>query len=1026
MSRCGPARSILLLVAAACSKPVADRAQTHRGLRLVDFDRRAAAAPGAVAPRRGFYVPRSNARQGRIRAFRAATPTPSARKARTVAATSAAVDTKRLATTASTTPAASTPTANAGPASASTPATTAPAATAASMPTAAPAARARVDSWLSRRRQTATSATPRTTRASTMATATGATARAVTTSSRSGTGRARSCSARSAEVPPHYSSSLFARDFIGSTARTTRPMPPTSRPSISSTLNSDVCWKWMLRFAMMPARIDQRAGAGEQPAPHRAAVVEQDADPEQERDQRDPEARAVAGAHEPEAPVAAVHVHLLQQQVGADDDHDRADEEMLEAARRAPGLRTSIGTSFKMRPRERRRKSFAYTSGSGSFGRGQPSASDAATRTASTSARATTSRRAPVALPAPRRWNSTGTSTTRAPPRAARITRSPSANTPRAATARVQQLAPRQLDRSRIAARRAERAHDALVAPRDDAPIPRVDLALVRAHADHEVGARARPPRPSARARSSATGDPPTSGTPSRARACAYSARIDASMPRLSRAVEHAHARRRARRARARSRRCRRASRRCTRSPRALARPARRPASASSIVASIDAASLNAGITIDSDASVTPRNRSRRRAERCPLAESSIGRSSPSTDTCLSGTTRRSAPTSRPWPMRTTAQDRRLPQPIDASSSTRSRAASSRRADLGVPSALHARGCLSLTNVDAVVDEHAVRDVHAAQRTRTCRVDDPADALAELARAIAGIGYSTNAPTREYAPILQTVEVSDGELVHRRHALAENDIVSGAKQDCEPPVTRHHAAHYTAASCVRAIAIAVVLAAAPRPRRRNDPRPRVRRRERRRQAVGGRARRRGRGRRVRRARSSSTTDASGQFELDGSRPSAHGIVWVRVPDGFRPGPVWARWRRRERRRPRAAPARRADPRAADVRRRRRHAPVRRSRTYFGAARSRDRRRDRDRARSAAGVLHDPRRHHAGQPRRRVRRSSTARSPGSACRACRCPATTTGTTAARRGSRATAPTTTASTSAACTSSCGTWR
>ncbi len=33
------------------------------------------------------------------------------------------------------------------------------------------------------------------------------------------------------------------------------------------------------------------------------------------------------------------------------------------------------------------------------------------------------------------------------------------------------------------------------------------------------------------------------------------------------------------------------------------------------------------------------------------------------------------------------------------------------------------------------------------------------------------------------------------------------------------------------------------------------------------------------------------TDASGQFDLDGGA----GIVWVRVPDGFTPGPVWARW-----------------------------------------------------------------------------------------------------------------------------------
>lgn len=33
------------------------------------------------------------------------------------------------------------------------------------------------------------------------------------------------------------------------------------------------------------------------------------------------------------------------------------------------------------------------------------------------------------------------------------------------------------------------------------------------------------------------------------------------------------------------------------------------------------------------------------------------------------------------------------------------------------------------------------------------------------------------------------------------------------------------------------------------------------------------------------------TDASGQFDLDGGP----GIVWVRVPDGFTPGPIWARW-----------------------------------------------------------------------------------------------------------------------------------
>ncbi len=39
------------------------------------------------------------------------------------------------------------------------------------------------------------------------------------------------------------------------------------------------------------------------------------------------------------------------------------------------------------------------------------------------------------------------------------------------------------------------------------------------------------------------------------------------------------------------------------------------------------------------------------------------------------------------------------------------------------------------------------------------------------------------------------------------------------------------------------------------------------------------------------ARVFATTDASGRYELD-VPPRAGGIVWVRVPDGFTPGPVW--------------------------------------------------------------------------------------------------------------------------------------
>ncbi|HTL36380.1 MAG TPA: PQQ-binding-like beta-propeller repeat protein, partial [Kofleriaceae bacterium] len=37
------------------------------------------------------------------------------------------------------------------------------------------------------------------------------------------------------------------------------------------------------------------------------------------------------------------------------------------------------------------------------------------------------------------------------------------------------------------------------------------------------------------------------------------------------------------------------------------------------------------------------------------------------------------------------------------------------------------------------------------------------------------------------------------------------------------------------------------------------------------------------------------TDASGQFDLRVPGAITAGIVWVRVPDGFRPGPVWSTW-----------------------------------------------------------------------------------------------------------------------------------
>jgi outer membrane protein assembly factor BamB len=38
-----------------------------------------------------------------------------------------------------------------------------------------------------------------------------------------------------------------------------------------------------------------------------------------------------------------------------------------------------------------------------------------------------------------------------------------------------------------------------------------------------------------------------------------------------------------------------------------------------------------------------------------------------------------------------------------------------------------------------------------------------------------------------------------------------------------------------------------------------------------------------------------TTDANGQFDVHVPDDTSSGIFWVRVPDGFRPGPAWAHW-----------------------------------------------------------------------------------------------------------------------------------
>jgi outer membrane protein assembly factor BamB len=44
------------------------------------------------------------------------------------------------------------------------------------------------------------------------------------------------------------------------------------------------------------------------------------------------------------------------------------------------------------------------------------------------------------------------------------------------------------------------------------------------------------------------------------------------------------------------------------------------------------------------------------------------------------------------------------------------------------------------------------------------------------------------------------------------------------------------------------------------------------------------------------ARVLGTTDASGQFDVEVPDDIDSGMFWVRVPEGFRPGPVWAAWR----------------------------------------------------------------------------------------------------------------------------------
>src|SRR4051812_37475961 len=105
------------------------------------------------------------------------------------------------------------------------------------------------------------------------------------------------------------------------------------------------------------------------------------------------------------------------------------------------------------------------------------------------------------------------------------------------------------------------------------------------------------------------------------------------------------------------------------------------------------------------------------------------------------------APTIAPLPIRT---PHRIvaPDPIDASSSTQVSSSVQSLAPFGEPSALHARGCLSFTNVTPCPTN---------TRSATCTPSqmNVCVEFLQCAPIVAPRWISTNAPTREYAPIVQ-------------------------------------------------------------------------------------------------------------------------------------------------------------------------------------------------------------------------------------------------------------------------------
>jgi hypothetical protein len=85
-------------------------------------------------------------------------------------------------------------------------------------------------------------------------------------------------------------------------------------------------------FIRTPGQDDRRPDARQEPADDRPAVVEEERDPDEQREQGEAEATIL-----PEPPEGRRHLHLVQDQVTADNGHDQADEELADTARCTAG-----------------------------------------------------------------------------------------------------------------------------------------------------------------------------------------------------------------------------------------------------------------------------------------------------------------------------------------------------------------------------------------------------------------------------------------------------------------------------------------------------------------------------------------------------------------------------------------------------------------------------------------------------------------------------------------------------------------